>query len=460
MMEGSEALTDVEENGMRIDVDYLDKVIIQTGEKIREMEQTLRSDEVFTVWRKQFGEKADLGSRHQLGKVIFGCLGVESKKSTKGGKDGKVSKPSTDIEALEDVDFPFVRRYLTLEKLKKARSTYLVGLRREVVVVDGVGLVRPSLNLHLASTFRSSGSDPNLQNQPVRDKRQAKLIRSAFIPRSSDYILVEVDYSALEFRGAASFWTDERMIAYASNPDLDIHRDMAMECYLLERDQVSKPARSFAKNQFVFPVLYGSYWGNCAPNLWSQIGRGELKRVDGLDLYEHLAQKGIDRLGRKKTKTDRGDDGPGTYLNLIREVEEEFNKKFPTWSEQKDVWWNQYLERGWFPLSTGFVVCGVFSYNNLMNTPIQGPSFHCLLWSLIQLNKWLKKYKMKSKIICEVHDSLILDVFKPELPDVINQTKKIMTEDVREAWRWIKTPLGVEIEASEVNWFLKKPLAI
>lgn len=433
LMEGADAFADVEQNGMKIDVEYLDRILNDTEKKIRQLEVSLRSDEVFDTWQRHFGEKADLGSRTQLGTVIFDLLKVPCVRRTKTGR------PATDAEAFEDVDYPFVKRYVDCEKLKKARGTFLMGIKNEV---DSEGFLHPFLNLHLASTYRSSSDSPNLQNQPIRDPRQAKLIRRSFIPRSDDHVLLETDYSALEFRGAANFWHDPAMVSYASDPALDIHRDMAAECFNLTKDQVSKPARSTAKNAFVFPVLYGSTYRNCSKNLWSQIHRQELSTAAGVGLYEHLRSKGIH-------------DQKAFELH-IKGVEDRFNKRFPHWSSEKDVWWDLYLKRGWFPLSTGFVCHGVFSYNNLMNTPIQGPSFHCLLWSLIQINKWLKKYKMRSKIIVQIHDSILMDVHRKELDDVLIKVEEVMTRDVRKHWDWIVTPLAVETEWSETNWFEKK----
>ena len=95
-----------------------------------------------------------------------------------------------------------------------------------------------------------------------------------------------------------------------------------------------------------------------------------------------------------------------------------------------------------------------------MNTPVQGPSFHCLLWSLIRLNDWLKKYRMKSRIICQIHDSILADVHDGELQDYVAMARQVMTGDVRKEWSWIITPLAVGVEGSKVNWFEKKALTI
>lgn len=237
------------------------------------------------------------------------------------------------------------------------------------------------------------------------------------------------------------FWKDPAMVAYASDPKLDIHRDMAGECFLLPVDNVSKDCRAFAKNQFVFPELYGSYYVSMAAGLWTSISRAGLKTKDGVGIYEHLRTKGI-RTAKE-------------FESHIKRVEQKFNERFAHWSAAKDRWWQKYLERGWFPLATGFVCPGIFSYNNLMNTPIQGPSFHCLLWSVIQVNAWLKKNKMRSKIVGQIHDSILADVRESELQDYLNYVREVMTVKVRQHWDWIVTPLDVEVDVSDRSWFDK-----
>lgn len=439
IMEGQEAFAQMERNGMKIDVPYLDRAINHTGKVINDIESQLKSSDVFLHWRKRYGEKANFSSRAQLGEILFNVMGYPCPKENRT----KQGRPKTDAKTMETVDHPFVKDWNSLEVLKKSRSTFLVGLREEV---DEAGFVHPMFGLHMATTYRSNCEGPNLQNQPIRDKRSAKLIRRAFVPRSEDHVLVEIDYGALEFRGAANFWHDPSMIKYADDSSLDIHRDMAMQCYSLAKEQVNKDTRGYAKNQFVFPVLYGSYYKSCAKNLWSQIGRGGLKTKDGVGIYEHLALKGIRDL-----------EG---FTQHIKTVEEWFNKKFPVWSSKKDEWWNQYVERGWFPLQTGFICKGIFSYNNLMNTPVQGPSFHLNLWSVTRINEWLMKNKMKSKVICQIHDSILGDIHRSELDDYLEYAERVMTKDVRVYWPWIKTTLAIEVDIAETNWFEKHPILV
>jgi DNA polymerase-1 len=336
------------------------------------------------------------------------------------------------VKTLESLDVPFVKDYLSIEKLKKLQSTYLKGIKREVVD----GFLHPFFDLHLARSHRPSSSRPNFQNIPIRDPLIGKLIRSCFIPRK-DHVLVEIDYSALEFKIAACFWRDDSMVAYASDPNLDIHRDMASECYRLDVDNVLSTARFFAKNQFVFPILYGSYYGNCAKNLWKE-SKG-LSCQDGMPLQEHLSDMGMARYQ--------------DFEEHIQNVEREFNVRFPTWSSRKEQWRRDYVRDGYFDLMTGFRCSGVYSINQLMNTPIQGPAFHCLLWCLIELVKWMIKKKMKSKVIGQIHDSIIADVHRSELDDFIQKARELMTRDIRRVWDWIIVPLDVDVETSETNWF-------
>jgi len=434
--DGCLALAQVEANGMRIDTQRLDKTIEQTGRRIKRLEEELKTDTVWSTWRKRFGERSSLGSRQQLGVILFQVLKYKSKAET------KKKRVQVNEAALERIKLLFVKRYLRLEKLKKLQGTYLKGIRREVVD----GLLRPSYNLHFVTSYRSSADTPNLQNIPIRDDDIGKLVRSCFVARDN-HRLVEVDFSALEFRIAASFWRDDAMVKYASDPNLDIHRDMAAECYCLPVDEVPKNVRFFAKNQFVFPELYGSYYVSCAKNLWNVIRSGDLKTKEGKPLNEHLADQGIEHE---------------SFEEHIQEVEERFNERFPTWSDRKEKWQQQYRKRGWFPLMTGFRCSGVYSRNQLMNIPIQGPAFHCLLYSLIKLNAEMVKKKMRSVIIGEIHDSILSDVHEDEFVEYVGMARRIMTEDVRKAWPWIITPLSVDVEASPVggSWYEKKGVVV
>lgn len=109
---------------------------------------------------------------------------------------------------------------------------------------------------------------------------------------------------------------------------------------------------------------------------------------------------------------------------------------------------------------SGFRCAGVFGKKEICNYPIQGTAFHCLLWSLIQLDRWLAKNKMRTLIVGQIHDSMLLDVDARELPDVVGRITEIITSDLPRHWPWIIVPLTVEMEGSYENWWSKKPLEI
>jgi len=445
--EGCLALAELEHHGMRVDVGCLNETIRDVDQKIEEYTTKLKKGELWRLWKRRYGDKSSLGSRHQLATVLHQELGIET-----GGRAGLSKRESMDKFVLEKIDHPAMKKYLKLEQLKKLRGTYLMGLKREVVD----GFVRPVFNLHLVSTFRSSADNPNIQNQIKRNEEHAKLLRKCFVPREG-HVLVECDFSALEFRIAACFWKDKRMVEYASNPEKDVHRDMAMECYKLSKDQVTKKARFYAKNQFVFPILYGSYYVGCARSLWETISTAGLETADGVGLRKHLESLGIDKLGVLDPKLPPR---PGTFVKHVQGVEKSFNRRFPEWSKKKDRWLELYRERGWFKTMTGFVCSGVYSRNEIYNYPVQGPAFHCLLWSLIQMVKWLRKKRMRSMIVAEIHDSLIADVHLDELDEFLVKVRQVMTQDIRKHWPWVVTPLDIEVEVGEKNWAEMKSVEV
>jgi len=104
------------------------------------------------------------------------------------------------------------------------------------------------------------------------------------------------------------------------------------------------------------------------------------------------------------------------------------------------------------------VCSGVYRRNEVINLPVQGSAFHCLLWSVIRLHRWLNQQKMESLIVGQIHDSMLLDMVVDEFQTVLHQAQTIMTEEVRAYWPWIITPLEIEIEVGERNWYEKKEI--
>lgn len=447
---GVRALSRVEENGVRIDEGYLERTMSEVESKIERLERNLHKSDVVKVWKKVFGQKTNIGSNDQLGTVLFKHLGFDPIGLTPNGK------PKTDEKSLSAIDHPFVEDFVKIKKLQKALNTYLKGIRREVVN----GYLHPFYNLHLVPTFRSSSTDPNFQNMPIRNPEIGVLVRKAFISRPG-CCLIEIDYSGIEVRVAACYHKDPTMIEYINDPSKDMHRDMAIECFMLDPDQVTKQIRYCGKNMFVFPQFYGDYYIDCARALWTAISTMGLKTDDGIPLMEHLESKGIYELGDLDPKEKPRS---GTFEKHIRDVENEFwNERFPVYTMWKRRWTELYQKRGWMLTKTGFICKGFMKRNEIINYPIQGSAFHCLLWSLIQLTlKELRSKKMRTKVVGQIHDSILLDVPEREVDDVLILANKVMTKSLVRNWKWLCVPLDVEAEITPVdgNWAEKSQIEI
>lgn len=447
---GMKALSVVEAAGMPVDVDYVNRAIRKTRRRVKYMLEELEEDEVMKVWRRTFGKKTNLGSGDQLGKVLFEKMGFESPSQTDAGRH------KTDETTLEGLDIPFVQKFLRVKKLSKAISTNLKGLLREVVD----GRVHPTFNLHTVATFRSSSEAPNFQNLPVRDAELLQLVRRAFRGGPKDCI-VETDYSGIEVRIAACYHKDPRMIEYIGDPTKDLHRDMAVECYKLPAGEVTKNIRYCGKNMFVFPQFYGDWYIDCARALWNATSRLKLTTTSGTPLGEHLASVGFHELG---ACDPRQDSEPGTFEHHIKRVERRFwEKRFPVYDAWKRKWFEAYARRGWFDTLTGFVCQGWMKKNEVINYPVQGSAFHCLLWALVQMVLYeLRKRKMRTKIVGQIHDSLVAVVPQSELHDYLRLCKEVMVDRLMEVWDWIIVPLEIEAEVSPPggSWAEKEKMEI
>lgn len=450
MHQGCIALAQVESNGMRIDTDYLQRAIVKTGEKISELVDKMKKDRIYKIWRRTYGSETNLDSGPQLGKVLFEIMKYDCPAETGTGRY------KTDISTLETIDIKFIKTLLKVKKLKKARSTYLRGILRETID----GYLRPFFSLNLVQTYRGQSDHPNFQNIPVRDPFIAKLIRRAFISRPG-YQIVEIDYGGAEICNATCYHKDPVMIRYIEDPKKDLHTDLAGQCYKLKKKEVSKLARYCGKNMFIFPQFYGDFYINCARSMWEAIERMNLTNsTTGYDLYSHLETHGIYELGDLDY-----DEEPrfGTFEKHIKKVEDHFwNKRFQVYGQWKRDWYDEYLRKGWFETLTGFRIEGVMKRNEVINYPVQGSAFHWLLWSLIRIQKLLKKYNMKTLIMGQIHDSIVSDVFKRELRNFLEICQQVMTIDIRKYWKWIIVPLTIEAEVAPIggSWYDKKEVKI
>lgn len=463
LLDGSLALSEIEANGVRVDMKYVERTSAKIRRKIERMETKLKGkNKVWRLWQKEFGKKANLGSREQLGKVLFTRMGYKPAAYTAGSYDeegvlGDDARGKTDKASLDHIPLPFVKRFLKVENLKKTLGTYLDGLKAECVKhKDGHSYVHPIINLNTAASFRSSEQLPNLQNQPKRDQEMANFVRRAFLPHPGEHI-VDFDFSTLEVRIAYCYHKDPKMKKYLTDDSTDMHGDTAVDLFMIPPELYAKHKKDFkptlrdsAKNQFVFPEFYGSVYFQCAKNIWEAMERKKWKMPNGITVKKHLRRKGIKRLGNLDPKAAE-DNGPDTFVGHIQKVEKKLWKRFHVYDRWKKTYYQEYLDKGYLEMLTGFVVWAPHKKNDVINYGTQGSAFHCLLWCLIKMTKWLKKKKLKSKIIGEIHDSASMSIPPNELQRVITKMHRLMTVELPKAWKWITIPMKAEVEVAPVN---------
>ena len=447
--DGSLALARAEGQGIRVDMVYAEKKKQHLTRKIEHLEIQFRNTKFFRHWEHTVKSKVNINSNQQLANFLYGTKKLEPAHLTTSGMG------STDEEALLQLNIPELNDLLEIRKLKKVKDTYLDGFMREQVN----GYVHPSFNLHIPVTFRSSSSRPNLQNVPIRDEEAMQTVRGALYPRPGHQLL-EVDYSGLEVKIIACYSQDSNLLKYTRDPTSDIHGDMAKQLFLLDKFDKSEPShkilRSAAKNGFIFPEFYGDYYKNCAAGLvsWGKLFQGKWKTGQGIKMPEdHLA----DHLISKGIKSYK------QFEDHVKDIEDDFkNNRFPDHIHWEKRWWETYQKYGYIDLKTGFRCSGVMNRKHIVNYPVQGAAFHCLLWAFIELDRIMQKEKWKSKLIGQVHDSIIFDIFPDELHEVARIIKRVTCEDLPAAWDWIIVPLSIDADICPVDgsWADKKSFVL
>ncbi len=441
--EGQIAFSDIQQNGIKIDTKHCKQQYSQLGREMKNVSKRLEDYKEIQLWKKIYGKKFNINSDDQLADILFNKIGYEPAKVTEQGN------PSVDKESLNTLDISSTNDLLRYRKLDKLRNTFLRNLIKETYN----GFLHPFINLNFVRTFRSSGSNPNTQNIPHRDEEGSRIIRTAFRAREGSY-LVASDYGGIEVKGSQFYTRDPVMQSYLDEPETaDMHADFCKSIFRLESfddsDSGLKTLRKGTKNGFTFPQFYGDYYGNNAVSLWDwadlkgkTIGKNSgVKLADGTTIGQHLRNKGIKNFDQ--------------FKNHVANIEHDmWQNRFKVYKKWRDDQWNWYNKYGYVSLLSGFTCQGIMTRNQTINYPIQGTCFHCLLWSVIQLNKILKERKMKTKIIFQVHDEVIADVPKEEYNDYIELVKQVMCHDIKDHFTWICTPLELESECSELegNW--------
>lgn len=297
----------------------------------------------------------------------------------------------------------------------------------------------------------NSSSDPNMQNVPSRDPESMFLCRRAIVPRLG-HAIMEIDFKGIEVSVACCYHKDPRMREYLLNPKSNMHGDMARQIFWLPEsyqpqkgDNFSEILRQSAKNGFVFPQFYGDWYESCAFNIaftWCKMPRsGRWKATDGLNFRG-------EPIGR--IMLENGMSSLEDFAQHMKRIEDDFwNNRFKVYNRWRKKWHEEYQRNGRFEMKTGFVCSGYMQRNQVINYPVQGAAFHCLLKVLVELERRIRGWK--SKIIGEIHDSTLIDYHPDEFEDLVKLCHYLCSEWLLEQWSWIDVPMNIEIKTTKVD---------
>jgi DNA polymerase-1 len=373
-------LTDMEYEGVAIDVNFLKEYSVELEKQARIAEES--------VYR-QAGVRFNLASPKQLGEVLFEKLQLDPK--AKKTKTGQYATGEDVLLKLANQN-PIVSDILAFRELTKLKSTYVDAL--PLLINRRTGRVHTNYGQAIAVTGRLSSNNPNLQNIPVRTER-GKEIRKAFIPRDKDHLLISADYSQIELRIVAAISGDPNMCE-AFRQGKDIHTATAAKVYGVEESTVTKEQRYKAKS-VNFGIIYGQGAFGLADNLG--ISRTEAKAI--IDNYK----KEFSGITDYMTNTIQFAQEKGYVETLMGRKR-----------------WLRDIN------SSNFTVRG-FAERNAINSPIQGTAADMIKMAMIRVQSDMKKHGFKSRMILQVHDELVFDARREEA----NELKALIIEGMQEA---------------------------
>ena len=391
-------LVDLEYNGINLDVPYLEAYSKELGVLIQTSQAAIYKDA---------GKPFNIASPKQVGEVLFDRMGLPYRwRKTKSGQYSTSEEKLTEMAA----DFEIVNKILKFRSYSKLKSTYVDALPN--MVNPKTGRVHSSFNQALTATGRLSSNNPNLQNIPIRTPEGRK-VREAFIPRSEEYILLAADYSQIELRLIAELSGDEAMLD-AFQKGHDIHRATAARVYEKDLEEVTADERRNAKT-VNFSIIYGAGATNLSQQLdisrkeASELIKRYFARYNGLKIY-------MDKAVEKARA-----DGFVTTLMGRRRYLRDINSK--------NGMIRSHAER------------------NAINTPIQGTAADMIKLAMIKVQKALTEGNYKTKMILQVHDELVFDMYKSEATKVM----PIIEKNMKEAMPGLKVPILVGMDTGE-NW--------
>jgi DNA polymerase-1 len=392
-----QVLASMESEGVKVDIDVLKEYSDELATDIAKIEQN-----IYLL----AGEKFNIGSPKQLGEILFDKMRISD-----NPKRTKTKQHSTGEEILLKLagKHSIIQQILDYRSLTKLKSTYIDSL--PLLVNRRTGRIHTTYNQAVAATGRLSSNNPNLQNIPIRSER-GREIRKAFVPRNQKFTLISADYSQIELRIIAEISGDEAM-KDAFRQGIDIHTATASRIYNVDLKDVTRDMRRNAKT-VNFGIIYGI----------SAFGLSERLNIPRKEAAEIISQ----------------------YFNRfsgIRNYMDEAIRKART---------NGYVEtimkrrRYLRDINSANAVVRSFAERNAINAPIQGSSADMIKIAMINIYKEFTKLGLQSRMIMQVHDELVFDVFEDEVEIV----KPIIREKMMNAMK-LSIPIEVELSTG-ANW--------
>ncbi len=389
-----EVLADMQWNGMYINKQEL----IEFGKEILN-KMNIITQEIYEI----SGEEFNINSPKQLGVILFEKLNLPVIKKNKNGY-------STDVDVLEKLksEHPIVEKILEFRQLAKLNSTFVEGLLP--YINEKTNRIHSYFHQTVTATGRISSTEPNLQNIPTK-LDLGKQLRKVF--KAEKGIFIDADYSQIELRVLAHISKDETMID-AFNNDEDIHAQVASKVFNIPMDTVTKEQRTQAK-----AVNFGIVYGISDYGLGEQLGIGRKLARQYIDQYFDK-YKGIHNFMEEMPKIAKEKGYVETLFNRRRYIPEIESKNF---------------------------IIRQFGVRAAMNTPIQGTAADIMKMAMIEVYKKIKENNLKSKIVLQVHDELIIEATEDE-KDIVKKLLKDTMENVVK----FDIPLKVEVEEGK-NWY-------
>lgn len=385
-------LAKMEEIGVKIDIKKLRELSNEFGEKINQL-----SDEIYALAGKEF----NIASPKQLGEILFEKLGFDSNKKSK--KTGALSTGVGVLEMLEENGHEIARKILDFRKFSKLKNTYTDSLPKEIN--PKTGRIHTHFSTTSTITGRLSSSNPNLQNIPIKSPEGQK-IRQSFIA-AKDHFLISADYSQIELRVIAHVAKIENLIA-AFKEDKDIHKITAAQVFRIAQENVDESMRSKAK-----AINFGIIYGISAFGLAKQLGIGRNEAGDYIKSYLE-AYPGIDVYMKNCIEIARGQGFVQTLSG---------RKCFISHINNKNPILRNEAER------------------LAINAPIQGSAADIVKKAMINLNKKFTEEKLRSKIVLQIHDELVVETPEEE----VEIASKILKTQMERAVV-LSVPLKVDVK--------------